>query len=309
MASEDIYAVLGVLPDAEDVVIIAAYRALAQRYHPDRWRGDVAEANRRMSAINRAYAVLGDKVRRAEYDNARAKSHQAEFTAEGDNEQGEAFTSAMSELEERWKIACSIYPDLAELRSRLARISTSLAFAFVTMLLDAKTFPQRVVVASHLEHAFLERYFGTDQNVLAYARTLIFEGRKAEAKALNRLVEVMGSEAEANRLIARIEADFDLLNVRKLENEAQLNMSKVKNEAQLRKDGDDNLANLVRYQGYYGDACELSRRLGYIAEQVGGGFFTLPEVVVTTPAKETLRFKNSNAFISWVRQNLIVSKW
>ncbi len=55
----DLYVVLGILPDAEDVVIKAAYRALAQRYHPDRWVGDAAEAHQRMTRINEAYEVLG----------------------------------------------------------------------------------------------------------------------------------------------------------------------------------------------------------------------------------------------------------
>ena len=60
----DYYAVLGVLPDAEDIVVVAAYRALANRYHPDRWKGDVAEATRRMADINIAYGVLGDVAKR-----------------------------------------------------------------------------------------------------------------------------------------------------------------------------------------------------------------------------------------------------
>ena len=36
---KDYYAILGVMPDAQDIVIKAAYRALAQRYHPDRFGG------------------------------------------------------------------------------------------------------------------------------------------------------------------------------------------------------------------------------------------------------------------------------
>jgi len=34
---KDHYQILGVIQDAEDIVIKAAYRALAQRYHPDKW--------------------------------------------------------------------------------------------------------------------------------------------------------------------------------------------------------------------------------------------------------------------------------
>jgi len=69
---EDYYRVLGVLDDAEDVVIRAAYRALAQRYHPDKWQGDPAEVSRRMAEINAAYEVLSDSLKRRQYDLTRS---------------------------------------------------------------------------------------------------------------------------------------------------------------------------------------------------------------------------------------------
>ena len=66
----DYYATLGLSPTSEDVVIHAAYRALMRRYHPDGNASAVAAA--RASAINAAYAVLGDPGKRAEYDELRA---------------------------------------------------------------------------------------------------------------------------------------------------------------------------------------------------------------------------------------------
>lgn len=62
------YAVLGLLPTAEAVVVKAAYKALAQRYHPDRFRGDPDYARNRMSELNEAYAVLSHPQRRRAYD-------------------------------------------------------------------------------------------------------------------------------------------------------------------------------------------------------------------------------------------------
>lgn len=47
----------------------AAYRSLAQRYHPDKRPGN-ADAIRVMAALNEAYAVLSDPQRRASYDRA-----------------------------------------------------------------------------------------------------------------------------------------------------------------------------------------------------------------------------------------------
>ena len=45
---KNLYQILGVLDTAEDIVIRAAYKALAQKYHPDKWSGDVGEATLKM---------------------------------------------------------------------------------------------------------------------------------------------------------------------------------------------------------------------------------------------------------------------
>ena len=62
---QDHYAVLGVAPTADPEVIRAAYRVLAQRYHPDRNAHTDGSA---MVRLNQAYAVLSCPTRRAEYD-------------------------------------------------------------------------------------------------------------------------------------------------------------------------------------------------------------------------------------------------
>ena len=67
------YRVLGVLEDAEDIVIKAAYKALAQKYHPDKFDGDVKHAKACMQEINEAYAILSDPIERTKYDNERSK--------------------------------------------------------------------------------------------------------------------------------------------------------------------------------------------------------------------------------------------
>ena len=49
-------------------VIKAAYKSLAQKYHPDRNQGD-SEAARIMKLLNEAYETLSDPIKRAEHDN------------------------------------------------------------------------------------------------------------------------------------------------------------------------------------------------------------------------------------------------
>jgi len=65
----DPYKILQVDSEAEDEVIQAAYRRLAQKYHPDIATGPGAEA--RMAGINAAWEVLSDPGRRAAHDLAR----------------------------------------------------------------------------------------------------------------------------------------------------------------------------------------------------------------------------------------------
>ena len=68
--ARDYYAILGVTPASEDVVIRAAYRALMRRYHPD--ADPSSDASRRAQEINTAYAVLSDPEERARYDGSLA---------------------------------------------------------------------------------------------------------------------------------------------------------------------------------------------------------------------------------------------
>lgn len=64
----DYYAILGVSRDAEAVVIKAAWRALVQKYHPDKFDGPADVAQKKTTEINRAYVVLSDSELRKEYD-------------------------------------------------------------------------------------------------------------------------------------------------------------------------------------------------------------------------------------------------
>jgi hypothetical protein len=61
------YDVLQVERDASPERVRAAWRRLAQKYHPDKMPGN-ANASRAMAAINAAYEVLSDAHRRAEHD-------------------------------------------------------------------------------------------------------------------------------------------------------------------------------------------------------------------------------------------------
>jgi len=65
---ENLYAVLGVAPNASDDEIKKVYRSLAMRYHPD--RNDAPGAEVRFKSITKAYEILSDPARRDEYNQS-----------------------------------------------------------------------------------------------------------------------------------------------------------------------------------------------------------------------------------------------
>ena len=66
----DPYRTLQVDPEADQEVIQAAYRRLAQKFHPDLAHGQ--EAATRMIAINAAWELLGEPSARATFDRGRS---------------------------------------------------------------------------------------------------------------------------------------------------------------------------------------------------------------------------------------------
>ena len=68
--AQDHYKVLQVDSEADPEIVQAAFRRLAQKFHPDVAPG--GDAARRMASINAAWEVLRDPERRGAYDRERA---------------------------------------------------------------------------------------------------------------------------------------------------------------------------------------------------------------------------------------------
>lgn len=80
MTKKTYYDVLQVSPSADPEVIKAAYRSLAQRFHPDKNPGN-PDAEQNLKIINRAYEVLSDPAKRVSYDAALKEEDQNSSTA------------------------------------------------------------------------------------------------------------------------------------------------------------------------------------------------------------------------------------
>ena len=94
MAGKDYYDILGVKEDASEAEIKKAYRKLALKYHPDKNPGD-KKAEEKFKEISEAYYALGDKERRAKYDNLRKMGG---FTGDFSSAQGFDFSEFLKQF-------------------------------------------------------------------------------------------------------------------------------------------------------------------------------------------------------------------
>jgi molecular chaperone DnaJ len=67
VADKSYYDILGVKKDAPEAEIKKAYRKLAKKHHPDVNKGN-KDAENKFKELSEAYAVLGDKEKRDQYD-------------------------------------------------------------------------------------------------------------------------------------------------------------------------------------------------------------------------------------------------
>jgi curved DNA-binding protein CbpA len=175
------YDVLGVAPDTPDVVIKAAYRALAKEYHPDGTNASMDSADRFIE-IQTAYAVLSKPNSRSEYDaelqEALAFSPSPVATAEAS---GSLPTAP-------WQPVPQGKADIERICARLALYSEPLAQSFYAAYLrgECADAPQRF--AEEMEASFFREYFGQDPDMQGLARLLLLGGRTGAAFTLNQLV-------------------------------------------------------------------------------------------------------------------------
>jgi curved DNA-binding protein len=82
MAEMDYYQILGVSRDATPDEIKKAYRKLAMKYHPDKFKGDKKQAEEKFKQISEAYAVLSDPTKKQEYDQFGSQVFRQKFSQE-----------------------------------------------------------------------------------------------------------------------------------------------------------------------------------------------------------------------------------
>jgi len=198
------YQVLGVLEDAEDAVIRAAYKVLAQKYHPDKFEGDSNYATTRMQEISRAYETLSDPKARSIYDQELKSQGRYESDIDGNDEE-----QIVSDDEENWQLACEFFPNLVKLASDLRSLRGALENQFKALLLETRRYDIASDLAEGLRRSYLKTYFGEDEEVHEFALHLLLSNRRKDALVLNKAITVMGGSVSARDLMKYVNERSD----------------------------------------------------------------------------------------------------
>jgi curved DNA-binding protein CbpA len=201
--NKDLYAILGVLPDAEQEVIRAVYLALAKKYHPD--SSGNADGAEKLKEINAAYEVLSDPDKRKAYDATRPKDKDATGDYEPDVDDEDL---SVDDYKDDWEFAVEYQPELARLLKEVAAISPTLSIVFQSTVLSTKDFSNAKEIKAQLEAGFLRRFFGKSVPVQEFARTLLIEKHMAAANELNRAAKIFGDGIDATEVISKIRTKF-----------------------------------------------------------------------------------------------------
>jgi curved DNA-binding protein CbpA len=175
--TKDLYAILGVLPDAEPEIIRAVYLALAKKYHPD--SSGSTETEEKFKEINAAYEILSDPERRREFDATRTDQEGATGQYEPDVDDEDL---SVDDYQDDWDFAVEYRPELGDLLKQVATISPTLSIVFQSTILSSRAFDDAKRIKDDLISVFMGRYFGKNLHILEFAGRLLGTKKWAQQK-------------------------------------------------------------------------------------------------------------------------------
>ena len=92
---KDLYAILGIEPDADEAQIKSAYRKQARRWHPD-VNDNSQESILRFKEITEAYEVLTDEQRRSQYDILKGFNFKSSYSSTSKTQAKKAYSQSES---------------------------------------------------------------------------------------------------------------------------------------------------------------------------------------------------------------------
>lgn len=207
---KDYYKILGISPYAEISEISAAYRALAQIYHPDKWKGDKKTGDNKIREINEAYDTLKNKNKKQKYDkeyfaSKKDQPKQEDFTKQN-YEQNKDFIDGLDAL---WKVVIEFYPDIEEERIHLHKIDKALSQVFQKIIIGTKSASDWQEMASLTVTSFFKSILATDKLVLhRFVELILLEGKRNIAIETIDAINIIGDK-DTDIITDKIEVKYE----------------------------------------------------------------------------------------------------
>lgn len=196
------YQTLGLLQSAESAVIKAAYRALANIYHPD--KNSDPKASAAMQNINIAYAILSDAKKRSDYDSSLIffdnKVDASDFESKSPYKE--------DPLSEKWEIALRFNPVIDRYCKHLEKLSWVLGFSYKIQVLEGQDFKNANKIYQDLRFEYLSKFFGKATDVMNYAEEFILANKIDAAVYLNKIIVVMGANVTLDQLASEMKKQY-----------------------------------------------------------------------------------------------------
>lgn len=192
---KDFYEILGVSPNADIIVISAAYKALAKIYHPDKWKGDKKVGEKKIRNINEAYETLNNTEKREQYDKDYFSSNKNKNADFDDNTFSDEYAVYEDIIKDSWKFATEYYPKLEQLYNHLLKLSKKLAWQFQTYCIETKSFDDAEKIAKRLKQDWLNINFGKNKDIQYIALKAIEEKQGEIVKEVFRAINLLGDNS------------------------------------------------------------------------------------------------------------------
>jgi curved DNA-binding protein CbpA len=209
------YEVLGVNIKAEAIVIRSAYKAMVQKYHPDKAVGQkqIDEYLEKTKLINEAYDVLSDEVKRNKYDeelsNNKSEKNQNNEGFKKDNDSSSKKQSNQSS--DDWETVIKYFPDVNTYYNELEEISEVLAAEFKLYILNEKEFKKAKGFYEKLKKRFFGDIFGDNKECNDFALWLLKNKKKELFLEFREIFCLMSKSIDSKELIYKFCEERNLM--------------------------------------------------------------------------------------------------
>jgi curved DNA-binding protein CbpA len=177
------YELLGVDIKAEAIVIRSAYKAMVQKYHPDKAvdQKEIDKYLEKTKLINEAYNVLSDEFKRKQYDERFLKNKKSEKTQNNEGVKKDSDSSSKKQSNQSsddWETVIKYFPDVNTYYNELKEISEVLAAEFKLSILNKKEFKKAKAFSEELKKRFFGDIFGDNKECNDFALWLLKNKKK-----------------------------------------------------------------------------------------------------------------------------------